>query len=314
MSTQNEQLTDTPRRVVSADSIDLGTTDPKTCAPIKVRKIPFDFSNGVVPIWNPSQHEWSHMLNGASLTMPHLEPFLNKTLREAAEQVEDPVLLADIRGFVAQEAQHYTNHRRMNDMLKAQGYEELTSVEATFQADYARLSKRSLARRLAYCAGFETMTMGVTEWLVNDRNRLFGGADATVVSLTLWHMVEETEHKTVAYDVYQAICGGYWLRLYGLLHGSFHVGFMSRRAYRAMLKKDGLWYNLASRLRLWKMVGRFFLKAGAAMLQSLQPGYHPAKRADPEWIGYWRAAYTLADEDFVPLLDTSAADIAPKFV
>ena len=281
---------------------------------IEIRKIPFEFSQAVSPIWNPAQHEWSHMVNGASLAMPYLEPFLNRTLRQAAEFIEDPELAADIKGFVGQEVQHYTNHRRMNDMLKANGYPELAEVEATFTADYKKLEQRSLARRLAYCAGFETMTMGVTDWLVNDRDALFGGADPTVSSLVLWHMVEETEHKTVAYDVFQAVAGGYWLRIYGLLHGSLHVGFMSRRAYRAMLKKDGLWGSVASRLRLWKMVGRFFLNAGGAMLQALQPGYHPSKRNDPDWVDQWRRAYAGNTADFVPLLDTSKENIQPAFV
>ncbi|MGI9326548.1 MAG: metal-dependent hydrolase [Pseudomonadales bacterium] len=278
---------------------------------IEIRKIPFEFAEGVPPIWNPARHEWSHMVNGASLTMPHLEPFLNRTMREAQKHIDDPQLLADIKGFIGQEAQHYTNHRRMNDMLKAQGYPELAAVEESFEADYKRLAKRSLAARLAYCAGFETMTMGITEWLINDRGPLFQDADPTVSSLVLWHMVEETEHKTVAYDVYQSVSGAYWLRLYGLLHGSFHVGFMSRRAYRTMLKKDGLWWSPASRLRLWKMVGRFFLKAGAAMLDSMRPGYHPSNRADPIWIDQWHHAYAGNNEGFVPMLDTADDNIAP---
>ena len=281
--------------------------------PIEIRKIPFEFAEGVSPIWNPSQHEWSHMVNGASLTMPHLEPFLNRTMREASEVIDDPGLVADIKGFVGQEAQHYTNHRRLNDMLKARGYPELAEVEESFDADYKRLAKRSLARRLAYCAGFETMTVGITEWLVNDRGTLFRGADPTVSSLILWHMVEETEHKTVAYDVFQTVSGSYWLRLVGLLHGSFHVGFMSRRAYRAMLKKDGLWTNLASRVRLWKWVGRFLVKAGGAMLHSLHPGYHPANRNDPAWVDQWRQAYAGNGQGFVPLLDTTDNDFAPVF-
>lgn len=280
---------------------------------IEIRKIPFEFSSGVDPIWNKSQHEWSHMVNGASLTMPHLEPFLNKTLREARDSIDDPDLLVDIKGFMAQEAQHYTNHQRMNDMLKARGYPELEAVEDTYRADYNALAKRSLAVRLAYCAGFETMTMGITEWLINDRENLFKDADPTVSSFVLWHMVEETEHKTVAYDVFQAVSGHYWLRLYGLLHGSFHVGFMSRRAYRAMLKKDGRWSNLASRIRLWKMVGRFFLKSGGAMLNSMRPGYHPSKRSDPAWVEQWRHAYAGTPEGFVPMLDTRSETIAPTF-
>lgn len=280
---------------------------------IEVRKIPFEFSEGVAPVWNPSQHEWSHMVNGASLTMPHLEPFLNRTLREAKEHIDDPQLLDDIKGFMAQEAQHYTNHRRMNDMLKARGYPELATIEESFINDYEALGRYSLAQRLAYCAGFETMTMGITEWLINDRNNLFCDSDPTVASFVLWHMVEETEHKNVAFDVFQAVSGSYWLRVLGLLHGSLHVGFMSRRAYRAMLKKDGLWRNFGSRLRLWTMVGRFFIKSGGAMLDSLKPSYHPSKRQDPAWVDQWRDAFEGNAQDFVPLLDTNSDNIAPMF-
>ena len=280
---------------------------------IPIRKIPFDFESDVPPVWNPAQHEWSHMLNGASLAMPYLEPFLNRTLREALEHIDDPDLEADIKGFIGQEAQHFTTHRRYNEMLKANGYGDLADVEETFAADYEKLSKRSLAVRLAYCAGFETMTMGITEWLINDRVRLFRNANATVASFTLWHMVEETEHKSVAFDVYQAVCGNYRLRVLGLIHGSFHVGFMARRAYIAMLKKDGKWNSLPSRLRVWSMVGRFFLKAGSAMVRALNPRYHPDKVTDPAWVYDWQDACADRGPDFVPLLDTRADTISPSF-
>lgn len=280
---------------------------------IEVRKIPFEFDDGIAPSWHPQRREWSHMINGASLAMPYLEPFLNRTMRDALALIDDEDLRADVNGFVRQEAQHYTNHRRYNEMLKANGYPELAAVEDTFAADYAQLDQRSLARRLAYAAGFETMTMGITEWLINDRNALFQGSDPIVTSLVLWHMVEEAEHKTVAFDVFQALSGSYWLRLYGLLHGSLHVGFLSRRGYRAMLKKDGRWYQPASRLRVWGMVGRFFLKAGGAMLNAVRPSYHPSERADPAWVDQWRASYAQSAANAVPLLDTAAVDITPSF-
>ena len=280
---------------------------------IEVRKIPFDFSEGIPPVWHPRHLEWSHMVNGASLAMPYLEPFLNRTLREALLQISDPALRQDVDGFIRQEAQHYANHRRYNEMLKGAGYPELAAVEASFEADYAALDKRSLEWRLAYSAGFETMTMGMTEWLIEERDLLFSGADPTVTSLVLWHMVEETEHKSVAFDVFQALSGRYWLRVAGLLHGSLHVGLLSRRAYRVMLRKDGVWWNLRSRLRLWLMVGRFFGKAGAAMLRALWPGYHPDKVDDPAWIDEWRLAYAGHPAGFVPRLDTSVSGIPARF-
>lgn len=278
---------------------------------IEIRKIPFNFAD-IPPVWHPTNYEWSHMINGASLTMPYLEPFLNRTMREALPLIDDPDLKQDIDGFIRQEAQHFTNHRRYNEMLKQNGYPELTQVEATYEADYAKLEQRSLQWRLAYSAGFETMTMGVTEWLINERNELFKGGDPTVASFVLWHMIEETEHKSVAIDVYQQLCGKYWLRIMGLVWGSFHVGFMSRRAYRAMMKRDGQWQSLTSRIRLWKMIGRFFVRAGAAMIRALSPSYHPDRVEDPAWVDAWRVSYARFDAD-VPLLDTSAMDIKPEF-
>lgn len=278
---------------------------------IEVRKIPFDFENVAGPVWHPEQREWAHMVNGSSLTMPYLEPFLIKNVRDALPLVDDPELLADMKGFIGQEAQHYTNHRRWNEYLKQRGYPELAQVEEGFRRGYEQLSQRSLAWRLAYTAGFETMTMGLTEWLINDRDALFENADEVVTSLVLWHMVEETEHKSVAFDVYQAVSGRYWLRIWGLVYGSLHLGFLARRAYRSMLKRDGLWSSLSSRLRLWKRVGTFFLKVGPAMVRSLAPNFHPDQFSDPDWINRWRDVYAQNEPDYIPLLSTGTASIEP---
>jgi len=178
---------------------------------------------------------------------------------------------------------------------------------------YKKLTKRSLNWRLAYSAGFETMTMGLTEWLINDRKELFGDADPVVSSLILWHMVEETEHKSVAFDVYQAVCGNYLLRVFGLIYGSFHVGFLSRRAYRQMLKRDGRWFSLRSRFALWGMVGKFFIKVGPAMLNGLKPGHHPDDTTDPAWVEQWQHAYSSIDDNQLPLLNTQQGNIEPAF-
>ena len=50
-------------------------------------------------------------------------------------------------------------------------------------ADYKRLQSKPLKWRVAYAAGFETMTVGVTEWLITNRRALFAGSDPSVTSL-----------------------------------------------------------------------------------------------------------------------------------
>ena len=69
---------------------------------IVVRRIPFAFDEGIDPVWNPAHHEWAHMFNGASLTMPYLEPFLIKTVREAIKHVDDEALKEEVNGFMGQ--------------------------------------------------------------------------------------------------------------------------------------------------------------------------------------------------------------------
>ena len=281
---------------------------------IEIRTIPFQFSGDIPAVWNPAMPEWSHMVNGASLAMPYLEPFLIRNLREALPDIKDADLREDVRAFVGQEAQHFTNHRRYNEMLKNNGYPDLAIVEASMTEGYKRLSTRSLGWRLAYTAGFETMTMGITEWVINDRQHLFHDADPVITSLILWHMVEETEHKSVAFDVFQAVSGSYLLRVLGLVYASMHVGFLSRRGYVAMLKRDGRWTQLRSRLRLWRMVGKFFVKAAPAMLRALLPGHHPDATRDPVWVRQWRDAYSNLESGQLPLLNTRHAGIEPVFL
>lgn len=279
---------------------------------IIVRNIPFAFEEDINPVWHPTRHEWSHMANGASLVMPYLEPFLIKTVREALKNASNKQLKEDVHGFMAQEGQHYQNHRRYNEILKRH-YPELADVEDQMEAEYKRFQSKSLRWRVAYTAGFETMTMGMTEWLIEQRRDLFKNADPSVTSLILWHMVEETEHKNVAYDLYQDLFGDYWPRVWGLIVGSWHVAWSSRKGYKRMLQRDGLWNNWKSRFRVYGMVARFLISASPAMLRSLVPNYHPSNVKDPKWVARWTGAYANLPPNTIPLLDTSDPDIPAQF-
>jgi uncharacterized protein len=279
---------------------------------ILVRRMPFAFSEAIAPVWNRARPEWSHMANGASLAMPYLEPFLIKTVKEALSQVENAQLKADVHAFIGQEGQHFQNHRRYNELLKLH-YPELAEVEEELDANYRRFQSKSLRWRLAYTAGFETMTMGITEWLIGARGMLFTGADPSVTSLILWHMVEETEHKNVAFDLYQDRFGDFWPRIWGVIYATAHVAWASRKAYKRMLIRDGRWSQVGSRLRLYQMIARFLLHTSPAMLRSLLPFYHPAKVTDPAWVARWAGAYASLPQGAIPLLNTTDPEIPAQF-
>ncbi len=279
---------------------------------ITVRRPAFEFADDISPHWIPGKPEFAHMVNGASVVMPYLEPFLIRSLREGLRHVQDPELLADGAGFIGQEGQHFQAHRRFNELLKRKGYGALADLEADMERHYARLGQRSLRTRLAYTAGFESMTLGVTKWLVTDRVDLFRGADPHVTSLVLWHMVEETEHKCVAFDVYQAVCGQYLPRVVGVLHGAFDVTRLSMQGYRILLRKDGLWTNLASRLRLARQLFRFMRHTLPYVLRALLPWHDPRHEQDPQWVVDWIAAQAR-HPDRTPLIDTQHPNLPVPF-
>jgi predicted metal-dependent hydrolase len=272
---------------------------------IVVRAFNFEFPADLDPIWAPGRVVRSLLFNGLSLTMPYLEPFLVKTMREAAQQISDPRLLQDIRDFNGQEARHYQCHRLLNDILKANGYPELAEIEARLQRSYDRLSRRSLQTRLAYSAGFECMTNGFTNWFINKRVRIFGNSDPRVASFWLMHMIEETEHKTVAFDVYMAVSGRYWPRAVGVLHGSFHVLGYGYRGLFCALRRDGELRSLRRVLETLRETFDMTVNVGPYLLRALLPWHNPRKDADPQWMKEWVAGHALLAADApVPLVDT----------
>lgn len=285
--------------------------------PITVRPGAFDFPADTPAHWIPGEVEFAQMINGASFVMPHLEPFLVATLGEAMKQIDDPEIRREARDFCLQETQHYRTHRRFNDLLLAQGYGRLAEVEADMAAAYRKLATRSLGRRLAYSAGFEAMTLGITRWLVSNRVELFAGADRQAVSFILWHMVEETEHKLVAHDVYQAVTPGYLRRAIGVLHGSLDVIRWARRGYIALLEQDGRWRRVRSRLRVWYWAARFLAGAGPSLLRAMMPGHDPRHERNHPWVDQWIAGYArLADPGktkAMPLIDTAAPAMPVPF-
>ncbi len=284
---------------------------PLAAQPIPVpRRIAFEFPDDIDPQWIPGEPELAAMMNGGSLTMPYLEPFLIRTVRETTQRLGSEQLSEQGRVFNTQEQYHYQAHRRFNDLLKARRYPQLEAIERDMQAAYQRLAQRPLRTRMAYTAGFESMTLGVTKWLIEQRVALFKGADTRVVSFVLWHMVEETEHKCVAYDIYQAAFGGslsgYLARAYGVFHGSLQVMWFSMRAYKAMLQHEGLWRQLRSRLRLaWHITG-FVRHVGPYLIRAALPGHSPRREKDPQWVLDWIAGHGAASLDEIPLVDTHA--------
>ncbi|MEE4147000.1 MAG: metal-dependent hydrolase [Halieaceae bacterium] len=287
---------------------------PKDVDEIVVRHFAFDFPVDLDPVWIPGNPVRSHFFNGLSMTMPYLEPYLIRSILRAREHIDDPGLLEDMAGFNRQEANHFKCHRRYNELLKTNGYPELAALEDSMTAQYARLETRSLRTQLAYSAGFESMTNGFTHWLITRRYTLFANANPHVSSFWLMHMIEETEHKTVAFDTYMAYSGEYLPRAIGVLHGSGHIVGLGIRGMLSFLKKDKILYRPSTILAVVREISLFLLNVGPFCFRALLPGFNPRNERDPQWMKDWVKGYsTLPGDAMIPLLDTTDPDMPVPF-
>lgn len=297
----------------SAES-DLPELSEEVEARIHVRPFDFDFPVDLNPDWVPGNPYRAHIYNGVSLTMPYLEPFLCKTMREAIALVDDPQLQEDMRGFIGQEAQHYRCHRRLNALLTTNGYPGFAVIEEKIARSYERLSQRSLRRRLAYSAGFESMTNGFTALLVGKRQTMFANADPHIASFWIAHMVEETEHKTVAFDVYQYCFGDYLPRALGVLHGSFGVLGLGLRGMFHALRQDNRLWHWRDLVGLGRELGFTLREVGPFLLRAMKPSYDPREETEAAWVCEWTEGYRAAGPvEVMPLVDTSAAEMPQPF-
>lgn len=262
---------------------------------MRVRQPQFDFSRARAH-WAPNR-EFAHLVNGMSVGVPPLERFLNRVMARARKEIkgDDPAsvqLRADITTFIRQESCHYAIHDDMNAMLKRDGYEEgIAAIEAAAEAHYARLLKtRSLAFLVAYCEGFETIgPVAAMSWCNDTYDALLKGGDPNVVMMWKWHMMEEYEHRNVCYDVFQAVHGGYFLRIYAFFYQMYCLRKYSGQVTRYMLSVDrakmspeALAASIASQKALKKgMRGKFFQKFGKVLL----PWYRPHMIPTPVQFG-----------------------------
>lgn len=253
-----------------------------------IRRMGFAYPPAMSGHWNAKRPEFSQIVNAASLAMPYLEPYLIRTMRAARPLIGDEALKTDLDSYVAQEATHFRQHRTFNNELKLRGYRSIETLEAKLAKSYERLEKtHSLAFNLAYAEGFESMALAIGQMLIEDRTFLFAGSESGVASLVLWHFVEEIEHKSVAYDVFDHVAGNYFRRVHGLLYATAHIFMLTRGGYKALLKEDGLWRNVRSRLTLMGMIARIFVKLAPKLARVLMPGYNPRQVRDPDWALAW---------------------------
>ena len=204
---------------------------------ITVRQMPFEFPDDIDPVFMDGDHKRSFAFIAGSLLLPHLEPYLIRSMKAAENHVTDPDVLEGLKKFASQEGQHYQMHKKFNATIRRAGFPGLDALEQELSDDYKRFtSTKSLRFNLAYAEGFEALTMNAVKHMMEPNG--FGDDLPVFMQMIEWHFVEELEHRTIAFDVYDHVCGGYLYRLFVGAWAQWHFTRWIRRATNYMLKAN----------------------------------------------------------------------------
>ncbi len=235
--------------------------------------------------WHPEGAHITQFFNTLSLFFPRGERFFIDSVRRYRDDIEDPELKAAVIGFIGQEAMHSREHREYNETLAEAGLpaHELDRI-TTRLLDWFR-DNTPADMQLSATIALEHWTAMLADVLLNNPDVL-EGAQEDFARMWRWHALEETEHKAVAYDVYDKFVGrglkAYLMRTSGLVTSTlmfwglvfwFHIRMINADP---SAKKEGHLRGYGKILRfLFLRRPGVFLRCFKPWLDYFKPGFHP---------------------------------------
>lgn len=254
---------------------------------IEVRNLRFKFDESIPRHWNGGSESGTAFFDSQSLLFPAGERFFVRSVVALLPKIRDPELLRKARAFCGQEGMHTREHVHYNRRLQALGY-PAARLER-WVANFLRLVWwTTLPRwRLAITCAIEHFTaIGAARALGSQG---LDAAEPRMRAFWRWHAAEELEHKSIPFDIYQAVGGNYVERI--------AIMFMTTLTFRAFLFfhlacflwVDGVLFTrrafseLGRTLRALDSAGTFWRDYALYY----KPGFHPSQLSDRQKLEHF---------------------------
>lgn len=170
---------------------------------IEERKPHFEFVNMSDP-WIPQAPGLEMFMDTLSCFIPDAERFFIQIIAAFRKDIKDKKLLEDIERFIRQEAQHGLGHNELNRSFCKRNQYAKWALD--FYPPILRFFQRYTSRRaqLVYTICNEHFNAIYLDIINANLDWFFTYAKPTYYGIWVWHSIEESEHKGVAYDVYMA--------------------------------------------------------------------------------------------------------------
>ena len=265
---------------------------------IPIRHMKFDF--------DPEQVDHRFYMDAelASAYFASLSIFLTRgedlvidTARYHRDFITDPLLKQRVTSLIGQEAIHSKMHEELNDAYLIRDLPVKlfrTWAGWAFEYGFERLPQ---PMKLSLMAGIEHFTAVLAEYMMNHEEVFFRSQDEKQRAIWMWHMLEESEHKDIAFDVFQELSNNYLLRIAGFFPALITIlVLISAASFLVPFYRNPK--NLIS-LRYWKEIPYNFrlifgLKDGVYgssfkhIFDYLRPDFHPIDHDTSEFLDYYK--------------------------
>jgi len=177
------------------------------------RKVKFDWENTPVD-WIPNQPFASYFINEINNILPAGEFWFCRLYNKVLPKITDEKLKQDVQAFIRQEAMHAVAHTSANKEYLTQRNIDIQRNLDIMDFLFTKVLADKHLFRLGVIATVEHMTCVLGKYALYNKRWEELGADPEMIDLIKWHGSEEIEHRTVAFDLYRHLGGGYIARYY----------------------------------------------------------------------------------------------------
>lgn len=265
---------------------------------VPIRHMKFDFDPKLIdPKFFMNSELASAYFASLSIFLTLGEDLVIDTARYHRDFIQDPLLKQRVTSLIGQEAIHSKMHEEMNDAYLARNLPvKLFRFLAHYVFEYG-FNRLPQPMKLSLMAGIEHFTAVLAEYMMNHEEIFFHSHDEKQRAIWMWHMLEESEHKDIAYDVFQALSNNYALRIAG-----FFPALITILVLISVASTIVPFYRKPSNLiswSYWKDIPRSFslifgLKDGVYgssikhIFDYLRPSFHPNDHDTSAFLEYYK--------------------------
>ena len=265
--------------------------------PIPIRHFDFRFvPEGIDTRFYLKAELASAYFQSLSIFLTYGEDLVIDTARHHRDFLDDPVLKQRVTSLIGQEALHSRIHEEWNEILKQNDFPVTVFrhlADFVFGYGFNRLPQ---PMKLSLMAAIEHFTAVLAEFMMKHEENFFHSDDEKQRALWMWHMLEESEHKDVAFDVFETLSGNYLLRITGFfpamvtILGLILASGMFVPIYRRPRNLFNLRYWKDFRRSLGLLYGRQGVYGSALghVFEYLKPGFHPNDHDTSEYLAYYK--------------------------